>query len=350
MATASTTTPHKALNTALATRQFAPVYYFHGDDDFLKDAAVQAVVEAAVEPSGRDFNVDVARGGEVDAEGLETMLSTLPMLSERRAVVLRDVQGLKKAVRGVLDRYVARPASDTVLVCTTPAGVKPDASLAKQATAYAFEPLTEERTRRWVAHHARERLGRAIDEDAADLLVQAAGTDLQALASELDKLASFATGDGGTTIDAAAVSAVVGVRRGETMADLLDAVAARDAARAVDMLPFVLAQPKTSGVQLVMALGTQFLALSYCVARQGERVPPARLSAELFQLMKEGAAYTGRPWGEAQQAWMRAASGWTPAQLAAAIDRLHEADLALKETRVSSELQLLSTLVLALCA
>lgn len=342
-------TPHKVLNTALAQRTFAPVYYFHGDDDYLKDEAVQAIIDVIVDPSTRDFNLDVRRGNEVDGEALETMLSTLPMLSDRRVVVLREVQLLKKGVRSVLDRYLARPSADTVLVCTTPAGVKGDAVLLKQSDAFAFEGLSEERTRKWVVHHASTRLGLTIDADAADLLVRAAGTELLLLASELDKLASYVHGEGATRITIDAVSDIVGVRRGETMADLLDAVARREATRALDMLPHVLAQPKTSGVQLVMALGVQFLGLAYCAARQEERVHPARLSSELFAMMKEGGAFTGRPWGEATQQWMQLAPQWSAARLDAALARLADADLALKDTRVSSEEQVLTTLVLALC-
>ncbi|MCU0647437.1 MAG: DNA polymerase III subunit delta [Gemmatimonadaceae bacterium] len=349
MPAAPAVTSHKALNSALAQRTFERVYYFHGDDDFLKDEAIAAILDAAVEPSTRDFNLDVRRGNELDAAALETMLSTMPMLAERRVVVLRDVQGLKKAVRGVLDRYLAQPSADTVLICCTPGGVKIDTALAKKADSFAFEPLTEERTRRWVAHYAQDRLGRAIDTDAADLLVRAAGTGLLGLASELDKLASYAAGEQAASITADAVADVVGVRRGETMADLLDAVAARDAVRALDMLPHVLSQPKTSGVQLVIALGTQFLGIAYCAARLEERAHPAKLAGELFQMMKEGGAFTARPWGEATQAWMRAAPQWSTPRLDAAIARLADADAALKETRVSSEEQVLASLVLALC-
>jgi DNA polymerase-3 subunit delta len=99
-----------------------------------------------------------------------------------------------------------------------------------------------------------------------------------------------------------------------------------------------------------MALGTQFLGMAYCAARLEERAHPAKLSGELFGMMKEGGAYTARPWGEATQAWMRAAPRWNTLQLDAALERLAVADHALKDTRLSSDEQVLSTLVLALCS
>ncbi len=33
-----------------------PVYYLHGDEDVLKDEAIAAVLDRAVEPGARDFN------------------------------------------------------------------------------------------------------------------------------------------------------------------------------------------------------------------------------------------------------------------------------------------------------
>ena len=77
--------------------------------------------------------------------------------------------------------------------------------------------------------------------------------------TEIDKLASFTNGRETEETD---VAAVVGVRRGETMADFLDCVAERNLTLALELLPHILSQPKTSAVQLVMGLTAQTLALA----------------------------------------------------------------------------------------
>src|SRR3954465_8305821 len=104
----------KALHAALKKREFDPVYYFYGDDDFLKDLRVREVVDGAIDPATRDFNFEYRRSTDVDAEVLDSLLSTPPMLAERRAVVLRDVDKLKKDARKILDDYLKRPAPDTI--------------------------------------------------------------------------------------------------------------------------------------------------------------------------------------------------------------------------------------------
>ena len=356
---AAPATAHKALNAALKTGAFAPVYYLYGDDDYQKDAAARLLVDAAVDPATRDFNLEQRRGAELTGEMVDALLATPPMLAERRVVVVRDPAALKKDARQVLDRYLARPAADTVLVLVAPAGAKADRALQQAAGAGAFEfaPLTEDRLPRWIAHHAEQALGAAITPEAARLLQAAVGNDLQQLTAELDKLASYAAGaaDGGRpAIDEDAVAAVVGVRRGETLGDLLDAVARQDAPAAAALVPHVLGLPKSNAVTVVMALATQTLALAWGQARRARGVSTGALGGfggpdSFMTLLKEqGAAYTGRPWGEAVRSWTAAVDRWTPAALDRALALLLEADAALKETRLSSDEQLLTGLVLAL--
>ncbi len=335
----------KALHAALKQRTFDPVYFFHGEDDYLKDARTRNLVEAAVDPATRDFNLEVRRGSELDAEALDSLLSTPPMLAERRVVVVREVDKLKKDARALLLRYLARPATDTVLVLVAPAGAKSDKPLADRSTAVEFAPLTGDRLPKWIAYHAETVLGRRITTDAVALLVEAVGADLSQLAVELEKLASFAT----DTIDERAVGEVVGIRRGESLGALLDAVAAQDAATALALIDGVLQQPKTNAVSIVMNLTTQTLAMAYGAAARANGTPSRSLFNEYMALLKESGAFPGRPWGEAVTAWGRHTDRWSAAQLDAALSALLAADSALKETRLSSDEQLLTSLVLTLC-
>lgn len=339
----------KTLRDAIKRRSFDGAYYIIGDDEYQKDDAVRQLIEAAVEPGARDFNLDVRRASELNAEALAVLLSTPPMMAERRVVVLREVGALKKEPRKALETYLRSPATDVLLLMTTGSGLKADAALSSASTSLQFDPLSGDRIPKWIAHHATTALGISISEPAIELLQAAVGNDLHQLAGELDKLASFVEGRG-HEIGEDAVAAVVGVRRGETQSDLLDAVADRSAGRALDLIPHVLAQPKTTAVSVVMALSTQMLAISWGRAKLDEGLPRARLSQEYFNLLKETGAFTGRPWGSAAAVWTRAAERWSRESLDRALDALLETDVALKESRVSSDEQLLASLLLGLCA
>jgi DNA polymerase III subunit delta len=337
---------HRDLRKALQSRSFERAYYFHGDDEYLKDEMMRQMMDAVVDAATRDFNLDVRRGNEVDAETLLSLLSTPPMLAERRLVVVRDVQAMKKDARAALDRYLSAPAPDVVALLVAPMGVKADSSLVEMTTAVEFEPLTGDRVPKWVVHHVTTTLKSKITPGAVDLLVSGVGNDLPQLAAELDKLASYANG---AEIDEGAVAAIVGVRRGETLGDLLDRVLAHDAPGALAIIDHVLTQPKVTAVTVVMALTTQTLALAWARSARDRGFPAVGIERELFNLLKEGNAYPGRPWGEAVSAWSRALSRWTMAELEVALDALLAADFALKEARLSSDEQMLASLVLTLC-
>ena len=338
----------RELHKGIREKAFERVYYFHGEDDYLKDEAVRALVAAAVEPATRDFNLEMRRGTELGAETVESLVGTSPMFATRRVVVIRDVGALRKDARQVLERYLRSPAGDLVLVLVAAAGTKADKALGAGAgLSLEFAPLTGARVPKWIAHHASTVHGVTITPDAVALLQSAAGSDLQQLVAELDKLASYTRG---AEIDESAVAAVVGVQRGETIGALLDAVAERDAARAVPLVPHVLAQPRTTGVSVVMALATQTLALGWASARRERGTPKSALSGELFSLLKETGAFPGRPWGEAVSAWARSADRWNARSVDEVLELLLAADVALKDTRLSSDEQLLSSLVLAICA
>jgi DNA polymerase III subunit delta len=336
----------KALRAAIRESAFASSYYLHGEDDYMKEVASRDLVNAAADPATRDFNVDVLRASELDADSLSSVLGTPPMMAERRVIVIRDAHSLKKGARAALDRYLARPAGDVLLILVTPAGVKVDKGLAGESVPIEFEPLSGARIPKWIVYYVENELKATITGEATILLQEAVGIDVAQLRIELDKLASFS---GGGVIDATAVSSVVGIRSNETLGGFLDAVGRRDAAGALSLVSGILLQPKTSAVTVVMALTTHVFGIGWALAARGRGVPPSRLEGELFGLLKDsGSLYTGRSWSEAVRSWSRATEYWSSTTIDAALVALLETDVILKGTRLSTEEQVLSNLVLHL--
>src|SRR5204863_408920 len=75
----------KDLHHDIESRSFRPAYLFQGEDDFRKNEALALFLNAAVEPATRDFNLEIRRGSELDAETLGSLLAMPPMLAERDA-------------------------------------------------------------------------------------------------------------------------------------------------------------------------------------------------------------------------------------------------------------------------
>src|SRR5260370_41544491 len=204
-----------------------PVYLLHGDEDVLKDEAIRALIDTAVGAS-RDFNLDIRFAADLTPESFHALVNTLPMLADRRAVVLRGVEQLgkrKTKLRDEVVRYLAAPNPTTVLVLVVAAGEEPDPDLVRASASVAMEPLAAERVPRWIQHRATT-LGIALAADAAELLLRAVGNDLTTLSRELEKLAALAAGTG-RPVTAEDVSSLVGVRRGETAVELVEAALER---------------------------------------------------------------------------------------------------------------------------
>ena len=337
----------RALKSALEQGTFDRVYLFHGDDDYLKEEKIRALIDRATDPATRDFNLDVRRAAELDAGSLGLALDSLPMMADRRVVVVRDVTMLKKDARAVLAKYLERAAADTLLVLVAGTGTKPDAALMETATAVEFRPLNDGDVEKWLAQHA-SALGVTIEPRAAELLCAATGNDLALLAGEFDKLRTFSNG---APIGEAAIEAIVGVRHGETLGDLLELVAQRRSGDAIALLERVLAQPKTTAVSIVMALTTQTLAIGWLLAARERGLAQHRFESELYALLKENpSSLVGRPWGEAVKSWVHALRHWDGAAADRAVALLMATDLALKDTKISSEEQMLTSLLLAMTA
>ena len=338
----------KILGQILKQNTLDGAYYICGEDEFQKEDAMKRLIATALDPTVRDFNLDVLRAQDVDPRSFDGIVSSMPMMTERRVVVIRDASSLRKEARKAIERFLARPSPSVLLLLIESAGGKTDKDLMRMTTVLEFEPFPAGEVPGWIMRWAMRELEAQISPGAAELLQTAVGNDLHHLVMELDKLASFANG---RAITEETVSAVVGVRRGETMTDLLDAIGRRDVKTSLGLLDYVMSQPKTTGVQVVMLLAAQTIALAWGRAKLDEGLAPGRLQSEYFNLLREsGSAYTGRPWGTAAAAWTSAAGAWDHKSLGRAFDALLTADVTLKETRLSSEEQVLTTLILAMCA
>src|SRR6266566_144053 len=325
-----------------------PVYNLYGDEDVLKDEAIRAVLDRAVEPGARDFNFDQRSAPDLDPEAFHALVNTPPLLATTRAVVLRAVDQVKKttALYREIAAYLAAPNPTTILVLVQGAGEKPDAGLTRETTAVAVEPLPPERVARWLAHRAAE-LGLTIEPEATTLLLEAVGHDLGPLARELEKLAGAAVAAVVTRQD---VAALVGVRRGEALPDLVAAALGHDPLAAAKLVEPVLQQAGMSGVRIVTALGTALVGTALARAELDRGVPPTRLPDVVFRHIAAARPFGLGNWKDEAARWARWATSWRGDALRAALRRALQADQALKSSTVSDDRAIVTELVLTLAA
>ena len=344
---------HDDLHRALGRGELAPVYYLFGSEDILKEEASRAILERALEPHERDFNLDQRSAQGLDPEELHALVNSLPMMATRRVVVVRDIEIWKKKTgsREVLQRYLENPSNETVLVLVEGAppedkqkGWEPDEAIASRAYAVSFDPLSPDRVIRWLAYQGK-RLEISFAEGAAEHLASATGYELGLLRSELEKLGSL-TDQGPITRDQ--IAELVGVRHGETLEDWVKAVLGDDAPRAVTLGRRVVEQAGMSGVKMVATLGTTLVGVRLARAHYDRGLRGSALERTLFDRLRQVRPFGIGDWKAATRNWSQWAETWPATRLRAAVRSALEADMALKGTRVSDDIGVLTDLVLRL--
>jgi len=337
---------------SLKKGEIRPAYYFHGDEEMLKDEAVRDLLAAGLDASTRDFNLDRRRAGELTADEFNTLTLTPPILAARRVVVVSEAETLEQrrpkaqALRSAIVAFLGRASPETLLILLQSQGHKPDAELARLATSVAFATLPPERVRRWIQRRAQGE-GLEIDDDGARHLQEVVGDDLAQMAAEISKLRGAVQGRAATVGD---VSELVGVRPGDTVHDFVDAVTARRFTSAVEMLPRLLEAPGTSGVRLVASLGMALTSLALARAHLDGGAAPGAVAGRLLKDLQVVRPQQLRGWGEETERWARDARGWTEAELDAALGELLRADRRLKGTTLGGDAEVVADALLGLAA
>lgn len=184
--------------------ELKPVYLLTGSDRPKIHRALRRLRDRIGEDAVELLSADAATGEDAVAA-----CNAMGLLGGgRRLVIVEDVERWKTADVKAVGEYLASPAPDTVLALVAN-GLKKDSALGK-ASAKAGEILVYDVVRRrlpeWVAKQFAER-NVSIDPEAARLLVEIVGEDPEELASEVDKIATWAGGEPVAAADVARLAA-----------------------------------------------------------------------------------------------------------------------------------------------
>lgn len=308
-------------------------FFMIGDAERLRDRAARRLIDAAVDPDTRDFNLDSYRGGDVEPEALAAALSMPPMMADRRVVALFDAHELTPTGRKTVTAAVeSPPAGLTFLITAT----IPDRSraafwktLKESARTLEWSAPDEQELPGWLMERAESDHGFRLDPRAARSLATAVGADLSILDAELEKLASAA---GGEMVGVETVRSLVARVRAVDRWEWLDRVASREYRAALTELDRLLAEPSESAVGLLIGMVDQHLYLGLALEGGQSRVAAALASAGKPYLKWKARIYA------------RQARSWSRSELERALRLMRRADRQAKsglgDRRVLEELLL----------
>ncbi len=171
-------------------------YLIYGDEAYLIKTYEDRLKMAAVGSNDDIMNIEVFDDRKLTAGKVIDSAETLPFLSEKRFVLVRDsgfFKAGKKDETEAIAKYIADVPESTVLVFSENEIDKRNAAYkAVNKFGYAAEmkALDEKSLIKWIAVELKKKKI-AIDNGAAAYLIRATGADMTAIVSEINKLASF---------------------------------------------------------------------------------------------------------------------------------------------------------------
>ena len=81
----------KELHQTLAGGGPDPLYLIYGEEDFLVEECVQAVVHHALDEGSRQFNLDILYGSKSSVQEVIAHATAFPMMGERRVTIVREL-------------------------------------------------------------------------------------------------------------------------------------------------------------------------------------------------------------------------------------------------------------------
>jgi len=304
-----------------------PLYLLLGTETYLRGVAADAITNAALsETLLREFNdssftllTDAVQSAVAAAE-------QLPMMSARRVVRIKDFAKLRDADEQVLIAYVKNPAPSTVMIFIADDLDKRKAlskALLDNCTVVDFSPIKDAEARKWCQARLKE-LRVAIDEQVLTEIIRLAGTDVQTLYTELDKLAAAAIDSGRITLDM--VDELIGRSRELSNFELADHLLAKNRKRALETLHRLL----DDGAEPVMLVG--LIASNYRRLAMGKDLLSRGGPAEVFRNVSMP------PFK--RDSYLATLQRSDAAKLAKGIQLIAAVDLAIKTSQATPRLQL----------
>jgi DNA polymerase III subunit delta len=170
------------------------LYLLYGGDGAFKDETLDGLLKGLLPPESRDLNLETLHGSETTAEEILSRAETLPFLSSRRVIVLRDADHLSSKDREkVLDRLEKHPCPHASLIFLVQRIDRRESffrSFQRTGKVISCDLTDPEAVRDWLQARARQR-GKSLNLQAVKTLLETTGEDLNLLAGELEKTILF---------------------------------------------------------------------------------------------------------------------------------------------------------------
>ena len=244
----------------IKTKEFLPIYFFHGEEAYYIDAAVKALENDVLTEDEKAFNQTVVYGKDTNYNEILSLAKQYPMMGDKQLIIVKEAQDLKfnDEETKILEKYVENPVESTILVFAhkhkkVDSRKKVFKTLDKAKMLFHSEPVKDYNLAKWIDDEARNlqiKLAPGISQLLADYL----GYDLSRIANELNKM-KLVLKDG-EVLDGKLVETHIGISKEFNVFELQKALGKKDANTAFKIAYYMGKNPKTNPI--VMTIGNLY--------------------------------------------------------------------------------------------
>ena len=267
----------KTIDHDIRDGQLKQAYLLYGEETYLLKQYRDKLVNALVSP---DDTMNFARfeGEGINQKEIIDLAETLPFFADRRLILIED-SGLFKKGAEELAAYMEQVPETTYFVFVeqeVDRKTKMFKEVKKLGTAVEFVRQTDDILLRWVEGRLKKN-GKKITGDAYRLFISKTGNDMENIDKELEKLICYTLEKEG--IDAEDVEAITTEQIENKIFDMVDAVAAHQKKKALDLYYDLLALREPS-MRILFLLTNQFQRLMVTKQMTGRGFSPRDIAAK----------------------------------------------------------------------
>jgi DNA polymerase-3 subunit delta len=223
---------NKALQKELKSGLSGPLYCLWSEESFLLEDVLPKFTETVIGCNPVDFNMDIFYPSASQQEIMDAAL-TLPVMAQRRLVVIKDFHQFPKSALKELNAYLLEPNKTTCMLMLSRKAPKFPQGI--DCRIYSLN-IRDRDIPSWLKKMSADK-GLQLTNNAIDHLVDSVGHDIGLLSMEIEKLVL----SGCVRIGTKEVISSINITREYTSFELIDAIAAGQKTRAFRILKTILA-------------------------------------------------------------------------------------------------------------
>ncbi len=264
------------------TKTASPIYVIAGKDKYLVNSECDKIINSLLSQDERGMGLLVYDSDKVEVSELFDELRTLPFLSSRRVVLVRNAESFITDNRAALEKYFDSPSPSGSLILTVPSWrstTKLAKKLKKCGTLVNVAELKRGSLAKYAVDYAKTNTDKKLDLATANLIVELVGDEPGKICSEIDKLCVYA--DDSPAITAKHVQELTQNNREFDLFAVIDSMTDGDSEKAIAKLRNMFSSDKNAAYRAVGGFAYHFRKMFEAKVMQAKRTPDAHIAQAL---------------------------------------------------------------------